>query len=380
MPRVTDEHDSLCQHPTELAQHLDTGSSRQGNDCKGLWGGGKGGPLCSRLEAGGSRGAAPPTRGVPRGCGTVGVGERESRSRHGPGLPGACMGRRPLILASSVRHRPRAPPTDACAAGCLRGATPRGRVCAHASVCVQPPGGACSLAHPVSLRAPNPSAQRRAPTPRATPQRHAPTRGATACRAAAPPPPPPCPAPRARAGRCRSLPAAAFWRAERQGRAGPAMSRPEPPPPAEPGAAIERLCQELNLDAASAAEALRDFTALRGTYSLEVRGPWPGPWPWRGGARRAAAPGGGRGEGARPRPGRPPPAASAARPRVRPPASACVHGRGGAAPGPAGGPGPPPPPAARRFPCPGRARRCTGWPAPSTSPAARAWCPPWGAA
>ncbi|NWH80421.1 RBL1 protein, partial [Piaya cayana] len=33
--------------------------------------------------------------------------------------------------------------------------------------------------------------------------------------------------------------------------------------------AIERLCQELNLDAGSAAEALRDFTALRGTYSLE---------------------------------------------------------------------------------------------------------------
>ncbi|XP_055669859.1 retinoblastoma-like protein 1 isoform X2 [Falco peregrinus] len=45
------------------------------------------------------------------------------------------------------------------------------------------------------------------------------------------------------------------------------MSRPAPP--AEPGAAIERLCQELNLDAASAAEALREFTALRGTYSLE---------------------------------------------------------------------------------------------------------------
>uniref|UniRef100_A0A493TEV0 RB transcriptional corepressor like 1 n=1 Tax=Anas platyrhynchos platyrhynchos TaxID=8840 RepID=A0A493TEV0_ANAPP len=48
--------------------------------------------------------------------------------------------------------------------------------------------------------------------------------------------------------------------------------RGAPPPPsgaAEPGAAIERLCQELNLDAASAAEALRDFTALRGTYSLE---------------------------------------------------------------------------------------------------------------
>uniref|UniRef100_A0A8B9U1P9 RB transcriptional corepressor like 1 n=1 Tax=Anas zonorhyncha TaxID=75864 RepID=A0A8B9U1P9_9AVES len=41
------------------------------------------------------------------------------------------------------------------------------------------------------------------------------------------------------------------------------MSLTEPPPPsgaAEPGAAIERLCQELNLDAASAAEALRDFT------------------------------------------------------------------------------------------------------------------------
>ncbi|NXQ63634.1 RBL1 protein, partial [Anthoscopus minutus] len=34
--------------------------------------------------------------------------------------------------------------------------------------------------------------------------------------------------------------------------------------------AVERLCRELNLDAASAAEALRDFTALRATYSLEV--------------------------------------------------------------------------------------------------------------
>ncbi|XP_030818914.1 retinoblastoma-like protein 1 isoform X2 [Camarhynchus parvulus] len=44
------------------------------------------------------------------------------------------------------------------------------------------------------------------------------------------------------------------------------MSRPGA---ADPGAAVERLCQELNLDAASAAEALRDFTALRGTYSLE---------------------------------------------------------------------------------------------------------------
>uniref|UniRef100_A0A493T5K7 RB transcriptional corepressor like 1 n=1 Tax=Anas platyrhynchos platyrhynchos TaxID=8840 RepID=A0A493T5K7_ANAPP len=45
------------------------------------------------------------------------------------------------------------------------------------------------------------------------------------------------------------------------------LSHHEGRPP--PGAAIERLCQELNLDAASAAEALRDFTALRGTYSLE---------------------------------------------------------------------------------------------------------------
>ncbi|NXN98117.1 RBL1 protein, partial [Rhinopomastus cyanomelas] len=33
--------------------------------------------------------------------------------------------------------------------------------------------------------------------------------------------------------------------------------------------AIDRLCRELNLDAASAAEALQDFTALRGNYSLE---------------------------------------------------------------------------------------------------------------
>ncbi|XP_050169577.1 retinoblastoma-like protein 1 isoform X3 [Myiozetetes cayanensis] len=41
------------------------------------------------------------------------------------------------------------------------------------------------------------------------------------------------------------------------------------PGPADPGAAVERLCRDLNLDAASAAEALRDFTALRGTYSLE---------------------------------------------------------------------------------------------------------------
>ncbi|XP_061864913.1 retinoblastoma-like protein 1 isoform X1 [Colius striatus] len=35
------------------------------------------------------------------------------------------------------------------------------------------------------------------------------------------------------------------------------------------GAELERLCRELNLDAGSAGTALRDFTALRGTYSLE---------------------------------------------------------------------------------------------------------------
>ncbi|XP_044841731.1 retinoblastoma-like protein 1 isoform X3 [Mauremys mutica] len=50
------------------------------------------------------------------------------------------------------------------------------------------------------------------------------------------------------------------------------MSREEPPAGEAEGsapAAIDRLCQDLNLDAASAGEALRDFTALRGTYSLE---------------------------------------------------------------------------------------------------------------
>uniref|UniRef100_A0A8C3I2F2 Retinoblastoma-like protein 1 n=1 Tax=Chrysemys picta bellii TaxID=8478 RepID=A0A8C3I2F2_CHRPI len=48
------------------------------------------------------------------------------------------------------------------------------------------------------------------------------------------------------------------------------MSREEPPAgEGSARAAIDRLCQDLNLDAASAAEALRDFTALRGTYSLE---------------------------------------------------------------------------------------------------------------
>lgn len=78
------------------------------------------------------------------------------------------------------------------------------------------------------------------------------------------------------------FPVRRFWRAERS--AAPcrpcraAMSRAEPLPEPQPqpelelGAAIERLCRELNLDAGSAAEALRDFTALRGTYSLEVGG------------------------------------------------------------------------------------------------------------
>lgn len=35
------------------------------------------------------------------------------------------------------------------------------------------------------------------------------------------------------------------------------------------GEALQALCQELNLDEGSAAEALDDFTAIRGTYSLE---------------------------------------------------------------------------------------------------------------
>ncbi|XP_038225888.1 retinoblastoma-like protein 1 isoform X3 [Dermochelys coriacea] len=50
------------------------------------------------------------------------------------------------------------------------------------------------------------------------------------------------------------------------------MSQKAPPAGEAQGSAravIDRLCQDLNLDAASAAEALRDFTALRGTYSLE---------------------------------------------------------------------------------------------------------------
>lgn len=51
------------------------------------------------------------------------------------------------------------------------------------------------------------------------------------------------------------------------------------------GEALQALCQELNLDEGSAAEALDDFTAIRGNYSLEVSGgrwggrtrPLPGP-------------------------------------------------------------------------------------------------------
>ena len=41
---------------------------------------------------------------------------------------------------------------------------------------------------------------------------------------------------------------------------------------AEAGEALQALCQELNLDEGSAAEALNDFTAIRGNYSLEVSG------------------------------------------------------------------------------------------------------------
>lgn len=38
------------------------------------------------------------------------------------------------------------------------------------------------------------------------------------------------------------------------------------------GEALQALCQELNLDEGSAAEALDDFTTIRGNYSLEVSG------------------------------------------------------------------------------------------------------------
>uniref|UniRef100_A0ACB8F659 Retinoblastoma-like protein 1 n=1 Tax=Sphaerodactylus townsendi TaxID=933632 RepID=A0ACB8F659_9SAUR len=79
-----------------------------------------------------------------------------------------------------------------------------------------------------------------------------------------------------------------FWRASAQRIVGTAslvvvavggksiMSGEEEDPAEDRGAvecpvraAIDCLCQDLNLDTRSAAEALRDFTALRGTYSLE---------------------------------------------------------------------------------------------------------------
>lgn len=44
------------------------------------------------------------------------------------------------------------------------------------------------------------------------------------------------------------------------------------------GEALQALCQELNLDEGSAAEALDDFTAIRGNYSLEVSGSRWGGW------------------------------------------------------------------------------------------------------
>lgn len=51
------------------------------------------------------------------------------------------------------------------------------------------------------------------------------------------------------------------------------------------GEALQALCQELNLDEGSAAEALDDFTAIRGNYSLEVSG-----GRWDGGARPSPGP------------------------------------------------------------------------------------------
>ena len=293
-----------------------------------------------------------------------------------PPWTGLAGGVRGEAAAHTRKHRaphPVGTPTHACASVCLRAATPRVPVCVRANPRrrVQP-GPACVFTGTDRVCA-APSAH----PARVTPRRHTPpsTRGGAACHGR--------PAPAARARRKAPLPSGGGVLARGAagpGRAGPAMSRPAPPP-AEPGAAIERLCQELNLDAGSAAEALRDFTALRGTYSLEVRGAGrgggrsalsgaAGPGPVRGGAGRAPAAGGGGGGGAR----------------------ACMHPserigtgkarrrvRGGAAPGSRRGRAPAAP-RSWRFPCPGRARRCTGWPAPSASPAARAWCPPWGAA
>lgn len=81
------------------------------------------------------------------------------------------------------------------------------------------------------------------------------------------------------------------------------------PGAADPGAAVERLCRELNLDAASAAEALRDFTALRGTYSLEVSGAG---WGRAGGDGRRPAPAEPAGRGAAPLTAAPVPAGRSA--------------------------------------------------------------------
>lgn len=53
------------------------------------------------------------------------------------------------------------------------------------------------------------------------------------------------------------------------------------------GEALQALCQELNLDEGSAAEALDDFTAIRGNYSLEVSG---GRWGGRTDPRQAPPP------------------------------------------------------------------------------------------
>lgn len=86
------------------------------------------------------------------------------------------------------------------------------------------------------------------------------------------------------------------------------------------GEALQALCQELNLDEGSAAEALDDFTAIRGNYSLEVSG---GRW----GGRTLA----------RPHPGSAPTLPSGAvgvsppwRVAARPGAAECETGRGSA--------------------------------------------------
>lgn len=98
--------------------------------------------------------------------------------------------------------------------------------------------------------------------------------------------PVPVPAPSPPPRRKRPRPSGGF------GARSAAMSRPGA---ADPGAAVEQLCRELNLDAASAAEALRDFTALHGTYSLEVRGAGAGTGTGTGRGRARSRPGRARG-------------------------------------------------------------------------------------